>query len=78
MCIWKAWKKVKTKVANLVRCGINKYQAYECGNTRKSYWRIADSPILKDQKITKSCAQQVMNEEKAWEELEDGQARKKA
>ena len=24
MCIWKAWKKVKTKVANLIRCGINK------------------------------------------------------
>ena len=47
MCIWKAWKKVKTKVANLIRCGINKYKAYEWGNTRKGYWRIADSPILK-------------------------------
>ena len=29
MCIWKAWKKVKTKVVNLIKCGINKYQAYE-------------------------------------------------
>ena len=47
MCIWKAWKKVKTKVANLIRCGINEYQAYEWGNNRKGYWRIADSPILK-------------------------------
>ena len=47
MCIWKAWKKVKTKVANLIRCGINKYKAYEWGNTRKGYWRINDSPILK-------------------------------
>ena len=46
MCIWKAWKKVKTKVANLIRCGINKYKAYEWGNTRKGYWRIADSYIL--------------------------------
>ena len=46
MCIWKAWKKVRTKVANLIRCAINQYQAYEWGNTRKSYWRIADSPIL--------------------------------
>ena len=43
---WKAWKKVKTKVANLIRCGINKHQAYEWGNTRKGYWRIADSYIL--------------------------------
>ena len=32
MCIWKAWKKNKTKVANLIKCGINKYQAYEWGN----------------------------------------------
>ena len=24
-----------------------KYKAYEWGNTRKGYWRIADSPILK-------------------------------
>ena len=46
MCIWKAWKKVKTKVANLIRCGINKHKAYEWGNTRKGYWRIADSYIL--------------------------------
>ena len=46
MCIWKAWKKAETKVANLIRCGINKYQAYEWGNTRKGYWRIADSYIL--------------------------------
>ena len=46
MCIWKAWKKAKTKVANLIRCGINKYKAYEWGYTRKGYWRIADSYIL--------------------------------
>ena len=46
MCIWKAWKKVRTKEANLVKCGINKYIAYEWGNTRKGYWRIADSYIL--------------------------------
>ena len=46
MCIWKAWKRVKTRVANLIRCGINKYKAYEWGNTRKGYWRIADSYIL--------------------------------
>ena len=47
MCIWKAWKKPKTKVANLIKCGIEKYKAWEWGNTRKGYWRIADSPILK-------------------------------
>ena len=47
MCIWKAWKKPNTKVENLVRCGIAKWQAYQWGNTRKNYWHIADSAILK-------------------------------
>src|SRR5574344_2387058 len=46
MCIWKAWKKTKTKVANLIKCGIAKWQAYQWGNTRLAYWHIAHSPIL--------------------------------
>ena len=46
MCIWKAWKKTKTKVANLIKCGIDKYHAYMWGNTRQGYWHIADSCIL--------------------------------
>ncbi len=46
MCIWKAWKRVRTKVRNLIKCGIDKNRAYMWGNTRKSYWRTADSPIL--------------------------------
>ena len=59
MCIWKAWKKVKTKVANLIRCGINKYQAYEWGNTRKVYWRIADIYIpTKNANGVTTCLQQ--------------------
>lgn len=46
MCIWKSWKRVKTRVANLVKCGIDKYQAYMWGNSRLGYWRIAGSYIL--------------------------------
>ena len=46
MCIWKAWKSPKTKVANLIRCGISKRQALQWGNTRKGYWRTAESVIL--------------------------------
>ena len=46
MCIWKAWKKIKTKVANLIKCGIDKDIAYQWGNTRKSYWYTAKSKIL--------------------------------
>lgn len=47
MCHWKQWKKPKTKMKNLITLGIPKDKAYEWGNTRKGYWRIAKSPILK-------------------------------
>ena len=43
---WKQWKKIKTKHDNLVRLGINKQKAWEWANSRKGYWRIADSYIL--------------------------------
>lgn len=46
MCIWKSWKKPRTKVTNLIKCGIAEWQACQCGNTRLAYWRVADSPIL--------------------------------
>lgn len=46
MCYWKQWKKIKTKHNNLVKLGIENYKAWEFANTRKSYWRISNSPIL--------------------------------
>ncbi|MFA7170332.1 MAG: group II intron reverse transcriptase/maturase [Candidatus Paceibacterota bacterium] len=46
MCIWKCWKKVRTRFTNLQKCGINKQKSWEWSNTRKSYWRISGSPIL--------------------------------
>lgn len=46
MCIWKQWKKPKTRIKKLVFLGAPKNKAYEWGNTRKGYWRIANSPIL--------------------------------
>lgn len=45
-CIWKTWKKVKTKFNNLQKLGIPKGKAWEYANTRKGYWRISNSPIL--------------------------------
>lgn len=44
--IWKQWKRIKTKLRNLIKLGIAKQKAWEYANTRKSYWRTADSPIL--------------------------------
>jgi len=46
MCQWKEWKKPKTKVRKLLGLGIPKEKAYEWGNSRKKYWRVAKSPIL--------------------------------
>ena len=46
MCIWKQWKKVKTRYRNLKKLGLNHYQAIKFANTRKGYWRIANSAIL--------------------------------
>ena len=46
MCIWKQWKKVKTKYKNLQKLGITKGKAWEWANTRKGYARVARSFIL--------------------------------
>lgn len=44
--IWKQWKKPRTKVKNLQKLGIPEWQAYQWGNTRLGYWRIAGSVVL--------------------------------
>lgn len=46
MCLWKQWKKPQTKVKRLITLGVPKAKAFEWGNSRKKYWRIACSPIL--------------------------------
>ncbi|TCP99075.1 group II intron maturase [Serpentinicella alkaliphila] len=45
-CIWKQWKKIKTKFINLKKLGVDKQKSWEYANTRKGYWRISKSPIL--------------------------------
>ena len=44
---WKQWKKPRTKVANLRKLGIPADKAYQWGNSRRGYWHIAGSPVLK-------------------------------
>ncbi|WP_208585947.1 group II intron reverse transcriptase/maturase [Gracilibacillus suaedae] len=46
MIRWKEWKLVKTRYRELQRFGVKKEKAWEWANTRKAYWRIANSPIL--------------------------------
>jgi RNA-directed DNA polymerase len=46
MIYWKQWKRVKTKMKMLKSLGIREQKAWEYANTRKSYWRTSNSPIL--------------------------------
>jgi RNA-directed DNA polymerase len=44
---WRRWKRIKTKVTNLLKLGLEKLKAYMWGNTSKGACRVAHSPILK-------------------------------
>lgn len=44
--VWKRWKRIKTKVNNLIKLGATKSKAYQWGNTGKGACRISHSPIL--------------------------------
>lgn len=46
MCEWKLWKKVRTRIRNLIKLGMRPYFAKIYANTRKGYWHIANSHIL--------------------------------
>lgn len=46
MCIWKQWKKTKTKFKNLMQLGIKREEAWKWANTRKGYARVAKSQVL--------------------------------
>jgi len=45
-CQWKQWKRIRTRVRELVRLGIKRNQALQWANTRRGSWRVAGSPIL--------------------------------
>ena len=46
MCIWKSWKRIRTRTRNLIWCGIEEGKAYEWGSTSKGYWAVAGSAIM--------------------------------
>ena len=41
MCIWKQWKKPRTRVRNLMKLGLPEWRACEVAYSRKAYWRSA-------------------------------------
>lgn len=42
LCIWKSWKTPKTRIRNLIKCGVPSWQARRHGWSR-GLWRIAGS-----------------------------------
>lgn len=46
ICQWKAWKRPRTRVKQLMKSGMSRHKAYQWGNSSKGYCRVAHSPIL--------------------------------
>ena len=46
MCIWKYWKKPRTKYKALRKLGISEYNAYMVANTRRGYYFVANTVVL--------------------------------
>jgi group II intron reverse transcriptase/maturase len=46
MCIWKSWKLFKTRLRNLIRCGIDTPTARGCAYSRRGYWYTANCPTV--------------------------------
>jgi Fe-S cluster biosynthesis and repair protein YggX len=40
MCIWKQWKKPKTKMKNLLKLGVSNDLAMQAANSRRGYWFV--------------------------------------
>ena len=47
MCIWKQWKLPKTRKRKLIGLGIPEWVACEGAYSRKAYWRMANSGVVK-------------------------------
>jgi RNA-directed DNA polymerase len=44
MGYWKQWRKVRTKVRNMMKLGVSLDLAISCGMSSKSYWHSARTP----------------------------------
>ena len=47
MCIWKQWKLPRTRKRRLVGLGLTEWAACEGAYSRKAYWRMANSGVVK-------------------------------
>lgn len=47
MCIWKQWKRTRTRIRELTGLGVNQTKAIQWGLTNLGYCRVSHSPILR-------------------------------
>ena len=40
-CIWKQWRKPRTKIRNLIALGVPEVEAIKTGSSSKSYWKLS-------------------------------------
>lgn len=45
-CIWKSWKRIRTRIRNLIKLGLPEWLAIKWGFTRRGGWHVVQSPIL--------------------------------
>ena len=45
-CIWKSWKRIRTRIRNLIKLGLPEWLAVKWGLTRRGGWHVVQSPIL--------------------------------
>src|SRR6056297_328124 len=45
-CLWKSWKRIRTRIRNLKRLGVPEWPAVKWGFTRRGGWHVVQSPIL--------------------------------
>ncbi|QEA54344.1 hypothetical protein FGL77_14290 [Loigolactobacillus coryniformis] len=43
---WKQWKKIGTKIVNLIKLGISRHDAWIWANTRKGYWAVSGHGVV--------------------------------
>ena len=45
MCLWKQWKKIRTRFRNLIKLDRSEWAALSLANTCKGYWHIAGNTL---------------------------------
>ena len=47
MCIWKMWKRPRSKMKYLIKLGVPEQLAYRAANSRRKYWFVSNTVAVK-------------------------------